>query len=164
MSLLMWPMRNRCLPLAVVLLLICAFTPGCSTAKRAELPDAYSGSGFVGESVVDGKYYTSPITGQTLVSAPKWFPNRGEPPLSSRDALRAATPALAQLVGDTQPWHLQSIKLWHPFDEPVLRDCWLYEVNFDRPGTAGSPGSTVDVYVLMNGRTAPFESQKPTPK
>src|SRR5688572_9651969 len=85
------------------------------------------------------KAFITNISEDAVAKSPSWNPNESNPPLSARQALRAADRLRREKLGDdsTWKWGLESIALV-PLDAKQNKWCWL--VRFAAYPTSGGLG------------------------
>ncbi len=103
-------------------------------------------------SYYDGKKYEFNVSYDQLEATPTWTEEAENPPLAPRKAMATALSYLPKLVSNAEKWKFASLHL-----EPVVnKGKWIYIVKFvspHPPGIVDGPVRTMDIIVLMNGKT-----------
>ena len=108
--------------------------------------------GFEHIQLEDEKYYKSVISTEQLIETPSWKPEIDEaPPLSARDAVKAARKELKRLFPETAEETIVLAVLLRLTEE---KDKWVYEIKFKfaKPNCFPCAIKDFSVFVLMNGK------------
>jgi hypothetical protein len=105
-----------------------------------------------------------------ILATPRWSPGREHPPLGPGAAMRLAAQALSQTVTNVQQWEFMELALDQPFDDRDFpQGYWIYNIRYNGPRKKSDQanvtiGSTLNFYVLMNGKVLPLEPVTPKQK
>lgn len=104
---------------------------------------------YIAAQSCDGQNYYYRLYMKDFESSPKWIPTEKEPPLSIGEAIRSATRALAELLGDAETVggaQIQAVEL-----RKLSRiDHWYYDVQFTDVGKSRK-WSPFSIVVRMDG-------------
>lgn len=135
-----------------VLLVCCASCQhsGSRATARSPLP-ADSEVLHVIECNFEGATYYFRATRGIFRQAPRWDSGAESPPVTLRQAERAARQRLHQLLPEVKGWNLAGFRL-----RPTYEGSWIYLVGFSRNDmpVTGQP-SVFEVPVLLDGRALP---------
>jgi hypothetical protein len=107
---------------------------------------------------VSGEAYQTVLRSSDFPDAPTWSFHSENPPVSVKEAVKLATEALTNVLGNHDGWSLQDITL---MKSPG--DYWIYKVDFLGPiykphspstfgfGKQAQSKSSLVVFVLMDG-------------